>query len=145
MHRRRQEQRCQKGRRNPIANSHVKLDLLKTNVTAKKRNTDLAFLMGANTSMMDEQGKAWYFTERDLIFNQMSVPAATGAATATETTPTIPTGTTPTTAIETTPMTQTETTPETTPTTLTETTPTTSPTTPASPAAEEPHYAEPAI
>ncbi|KAE8786157.1 putative methionyl-tRNA synthetase [Hordeum vulgare] len=32
----------------------VKLDLLRTNVVAQKRNTDLAFLIGAYTSTMDE-------------------------------------------------------------------------------------------
>ncbi|KAE8791214.1 putative methionyl-tRNA synthetase [Hordeum vulgare] len=31
-----------------MANEHVKLDLLRTNVVATKRNTDLAFLMGAD-------------------------------------------------------------------------------------------------
>ena len=29
-----------------MKNNAIKLDLLRTNVTAKKRNTDMAFLMG---------------------------------------------------------------------------------------------------
>ncbi|XP_020193119.1 uncharacterized protein [Aegilops tauschii subsp. strangulata] len=56
-----------------MTNSAVKHDLLRTNVAAKKRNTDLAFLMGgADMSAMDEQVKAWYMAERGLILNQMS-------------------------------------------------------------------------
>ena len=65
----------------------VKLDLLRTNVAAKKRNTNLAFLMGGDTSTMDEQVKAWYLAERGLILNQMPRQAATVASTPT-TTPT---------------------------------------------------------
>ena len=38
----------------------VKLDLLRTNIAAKKRNTALAFLMAADMSTMDKQVKAWY-------------------------------------------------------------------------------------
>jgi len=65
----------------------VKLDLLRTKVTTKKRNTDLALLMAADMSTMDEQVKAWYLAERGLILNQMPRQAATAASTPT-TTPT---------------------------------------------------------
>uniref|UniRef100_A0A8I7B4A3 Uncharacterized protein n=1 Tax=Hordeum vulgare subsp. vulgare TaxID=112509 RepID=A0A8I7B4A3_HORVV len=87
--------------------------------TPKKSNTDLAFLMGADMSTMDEQVKAWYLAGRGLILNQMPAPATTTMVTMTAT-------------------------PMTTPNPSTETTPTTS-LTPASPATEEPHYVEPAV
>ena len=49
--------------------SIVNLDLLRTNVAAKMRNTDLAF-------SMEEHVKAWYMAERGLILNQMPLAAA---------------------------------------------------------------------
>lgn len=45
----------------------IKLDLHRTNVAEKKRNPDLAYLMGADMAMMDPQVKVWYLAERDLI------------------------------------------------------------------------------
>ncbi|KAE8819712.1 putative methionyl-tRNA synthetase [Hordeum vulgare] len=57
----------------------AKLDLLRTNVNVKKRNTDLVFLMDADMSTMDEQVKAWYLAKRGLILNQMPGQAATTA------------------------------------------------------------------
>ena len=51
--------------------------LLRTNVAAKKRNTDLAFLMeGADMSTMDDQVKVSFLAECGLILNQMSSTAA---------------------------------------------------------------------
>nr|XP_020163063.2 uncharacterized protein LOC109748447 [Aegilops tauschii subsp. strangulata] len=41
-----------------MTNNAVKLDLLRTNVVAKKWNTNLAFMMGADMSTMDEQVNA---------------------------------------------------------------------------------------
>ena len=65
-----------------MKNNAIKLDLLRTNVTAKKRNTDMAFLMGGVDMIQidDEELRAWYMAERGLILNQMR--------TATPTTPT---------------------------------------------------------
>ncbi|KAE8791224.1 putative methionyl-tRNA synthetase [Hordeum vulgare] len=52
----------------------VMLDLLRTNVTAKKRNTDPTFLMGADMVTKDPQVKVWYLAERNLILNLMMGP-----------------------------------------------------------------------
>ncbi|KAE8805030.1 putative methionyl-tRNA synthetase [Hordeum vulgare] len=72
----------------------AKLDLLRTSIAAKKRNTDLEFLMGADMSMMDEQVKAWYLAEHGLILKKMPGPATTTATTSsTKVVPTTPTTT----------------------------------------------------
>ncbi|CAM0885606.1 unnamed protein product [Alopecurus aequalis] len=53
-----------------------KLDLLRTNVAAKKRINDLAFLMWADTMAMDPLVRACFMAERTFILNQMPAQAA---------------------------------------------------------------------
>ena len=70
-----------------MKNNAIKLDLLRTNVAAKKRNTDMAFLMSGADMLQsnNEKLKAWYLVQRGLILNELP--------TATPTTPTTPTTT----------------------------------------------------
>ena len=56
-----------------VTSSAVKLGLLRTNVVAKKRNTNLAFLMGGADMLQsnDEAVKTWHLAECGLILNQL--------------------------------------------------------------------------
>ena len=56
-----------------MTNNAVKLDLLRTNVAVKKRNTNLAFLLGGAEMLQsnDEAVKALYLAKRGLILNQL--------------------------------------------------------------------------
>ena len=46
-----------------MANSQVKLDLLRTSTVAKKRNHDLAFLTSADPAQMDPELRTWYMAQ----------------------------------------------------------------------------------
>jgi hypothetical protein len=50
-----------------LANQGARIALLKTTSAAKKRNTDLAFLIGGNDAAMDEETRAWYDAHRQEI------------------------------------------------------------------------------
>jgi hypothetical protein len=43
-----------------LTNQGVRIAMLKTTSAAKKRNTDLAILIGGNDAAMDEETRAWY-------------------------------------------------------------------------------------
>ena len=43
-----------------LANQGVRIALLKETSAAKKRNTDLAFLIGGNNANMEGETRAWY-------------------------------------------------------------------------------------
>ena len=72
--------------REMLANQGVRIALLKTTAAAKKRNTDLAFLMGGNTDLMDEEMRNWYQGHRSDILRatpaspSSSPPAPTSSA-----------------------------------------------------------------
>ena len=57
-----------------MANSQVKIDLLRTGTVAKKRNHDLAFLTGGDAAAMDPDVRTWFMAQRRLILSDI-VPA----------------------------------------------------------------------
>jgi hypothetical protein len=66
-----------------LANQGARIALLKTTSTAKKRNTDLAFLIGGNDSAMDEETRAWYDAHRQEILWPPSTASASPSTTST--------------------------------------------------------------
>jgi hypothetical protein len=68
-----------------LANQGARIALLKTTSAAKKRNTDLAFLIGGNDAAMDEETRTWYDAHRPAILrppspSTTSTPAADDAS-----------------------------------------------------------------
>jgi hypothetical protein len=69
-----------------LANQGTRIALLQTTSAAKKRNIDLAFLIGGNDAAMDKETRAWYDAHRQAILrppstassspSTMSTPAA---------------------------------------------------------------------
>ncbi|CAM0885299.1 unnamed protein product [Alopecurus aequalis] len=67
-----------------MANSQVKLDLLRTGTVAKKRNHDLAFLTAGDPTTMDPEVRAWFMEQRRLILSDI-IPAPAPDPTPTDT------------------------------------------------------------
>ncbi|XP_071684012.1 uncharacterized protein [Lolium perenne] len=69
--------------REMLANQGARIALLKTTVAAKKRNTDLAFLMGGgDMELMDEETRNWYQGHRnDILRATTSSPPAPTSST----------------------------------------------------------------
>jgi hypothetical protein len=73
-----------------LANQGTRIALLQTTSVAKKRNTDLAFLIGGNDTAMDEETRAWYDAHRQAILHPLSTALfspSTTSPSADETTP----------------------------------------------------------
>jgi hypothetical protein len=70
-----------------LANQGTRIALLQTTSAAKKRNTDLAFLIGGNDTAMDEETRAWYDAHRQAILHPPSSSPSTTSTPANETAP----------------------------------------------------------
>jgi hypothetical protein len=66
-----------------LANQDTQIALLKTTSTAKKRKTDLAFLIGGNDAAMDEETRAWYDAHRQAILWPPSTTSSSPSTTST--------------------------------------------------------------
>jgi hypothetical protein len=67
-----------------LSNQGTRIALLQTTSAAKKRNTDLAFLIGGNDAAMDEETRAWYDAHRQAILRP---PTTTSSSPSTTSTP----------------------------------------------------------
>jgi hypothetical protein len=59
-----------------LTNLGVRIALLKATSAVKKRNTDLAFLIGDNDGQMDEETRAWYDAHRKDILRPPSTASS---------------------------------------------------------------------
>jgi hypothetical protein len=66
-----------------LANQGARIALLKTTSAAKKRNTDLAFLIGGKDATMDDETRAWYDTDRQAILRPTSTASSSPSTTST--------------------------------------------------------------
>jgi hypothetical protein len=73
-----------------LTNRGARIALLKTTSTAKKRNTDLAFLIGGNDAAMDEETRAWYDAHRQDILRPSSTVSSSPSTTSTPSTMSTP-------------------------------------------------------
>jgi uncharacterized protein YfiM (DUF2279 family) len=62
-----------------LANQGVRIALLKETSAAKKRNTDLAFLIGSNDTNMDDETRAWYDAHRRDILRPPSASSSSAS------------------------------------------------------------------
>jgi hypothetical protein len=74
-----------------LANQGTQIALLQATSAAKKRNTDLAFLIGGNETAMDKETRAWYDAHRQAILRPpltaSSSPSTTSTPAADKTSP----------------------------------------------------------
>jgi hypothetical protein len=66
-----------------LANQGVRIALLKATSAAKKRNTDLVFLIGGNDAAMGEETRAWYDAHRQDILRPPSTASSSPSTTST--------------------------------------------------------------
>jgi hypothetical protein len=73
-----------------LANQGVWIALLKATSAAKKRNTNLAFLIGGNDAAIDEETRAWYDAHRQDILRPPSTASSSPSTTSTPLTTSTP-------------------------------------------------------
>jgi hypothetical protein len=66
-----------------LANQGIRIALRKAISAAKKRNTDLAFLIGGNDATMDEETRAWYDAHRQDILRPPTTASSSPSTTST--------------------------------------------------------------
>jgi hypothetical protein len=73
-----------------LTNQGAQIALLKTTSAAKKRNTNVAFLIGSNDAAMDEETRAWYDANRQEILRPPSTASSSPSTTFTPSTMSTP-------------------------------------------------------